>query len=68
MADIESLETCSTCSDSGFARGVTYTQDEVAALFGVSRGRIQQIEKRAIQKLRKAFEELGDDIEDMIDL
>jgi DNA-directed RNA polymerase sigma subunit (sigma70/sigma32) len=28
------------------------TQDEVAVLMGVSRGRIHQVEKRALEKLR----------------
>lgn len=37
----------------GFADGFTYSQDEVAALMGVTRQMISKHEKSAIQRLRK---------------
>lgn len=32
--------------------GLIYSQKEIAAMFGVSKGRIHQLEKQAINKLR----------------
>lgn len=33
--------------------------DDIAREFGISRGRVIQIEQRALKKLRKAFVKLG---------
>lgn len=42
------------------------TQDEVAELFGVSRNYIQQIEKRAIEKLRAELQKRGFKKQDLL--
>lgn len=42
------------------------TQDEVAESFGVSRNYIQQIEKRAIEKLRAELQKRGFKKQDLL--
>lgn len=42
------------------------TQDEVAKSFGVSRNYIQQIEKRAIEKLRAELQKRGFKKQDLL--
>ena len=42
------------------------TQDEVAELFGVTRNYIQQIEKRALEKLRAELKKRGIKKQDLL--
>ncbi len=42
------------------------TQDEVAESFGVSRNYIQQIEKRALEKLRSELKKRGINKQDLL--
>lgn len=38
-----------------FEHGVTHTLEETAQLMGITRERVRQIEKRALEKLRKCL-------------
>ena len=42
-------------SRQGAGFGVTHTLEETAELLGLTRERVRQIEKRALEKLRKAL-------------
>ena len=43
----------------GLGRGLPHTQRETAARLGISRSYVSRIEKKAIEKLRTAFREMG---------
>ena len=43
----------------GLGRGLPHTQRETAARLGISRSYVSRIEKKAIEKLRAAFREMG---------
>ena len=45
-----------------------YTYTEIAKELGISRERVRQIERRALQKLEKRFRQLGYDEADIRDI